>query len=166
MTDAKTDKQRSWNMRRVQSADTTPEFVVRSLLHRAGFRFRLRKKELAGKPDIVLPKYKTVIFVHGCFWHRHPGCKRASMPKTNVEKWRTKFEKNVKRDKWVQEALREEGWRVLVVWECEVKTDPVAVINDIISQLGESTRLEYDDISKREILKVADKRVQYKLRDI
>ena len=92
MTDHLSKEKRQWNMSRVRSTDTKPEFIVRSLLHRAGFRFSLKRTDLIGKPDIVLPKYKTVIFVHGCYWHRHPGCSRASTPSTNREKWENKFQ--------------------------------------------------------------------------
>lgn len=94
MTDYLSKDKRKWNMSRVRSSNTKPEFIVRSLLHRAGIRFSLKRKDLIGKPDIILPKYKTVIFVHGCFWHRHPGCKRASTPSTNREKWQAKFNRN------------------------------------------------------------------------
>ncbi len=108
-------------MSKVRGKNTRPEKLVRSLLHRMGFRFRLHRKDLPGRPDLVLPKYKTVIFVHGCFWHRHPGCKKASTPKSNTAFWEDKFEKNVARDARVAEALRHSGWNVLVVWECELK---------------------------------------------
>ncbi len=92
--------------------------IVRSLLHRMGYRFRLHRKDLPGNPDIVLPKYKTVIFVHGCFWHRHKGCKYAYTPKSRTEFWNTKFEKNIARDKQVRKELKKLGWKVMVVWEC------------------------------------------------
>ena len=118
--DTLTPKRRSWNMSRIKSKDTTPERVVRSLLHRNGFRFRLHAKNLPGTPDIVLPKYKTVIEVRGCYWHRHPGCKYAYMPKTRAEFWQRKFAENVARDKETEQALKKLGWRVIVIWECEV----------------------------------------------
>lgn len=108
-------------MAQVKGRDTKPERIVRSLLHRMGYRLRIQRKDLPGNPDIVLPKYRTVIFVHGCFWHRHLGCKRASMPAANVEYWKRKFERNVKRDMQSQEALLRDGWHVLVIWECELK---------------------------------------------
>ena len=111
---------RSWNMSRIRSKDTTPEKTVRSLLHKMGYRFRLHRKDLPGKPDIVLPKYKTVIFVHGCFWHRHENCKYASIPKTNTEFWLDKLNKNVERDKKNQAELKKLGWKVIVIWECEI----------------------------------------------
>lgn len=108
-------------MAQVKGRDTRPEKVVRSLLHSMGYRFRLQKKDLPGKPDIVLPRFRTAVFVHGCFWHRHPGCKRASMPAVNAEYWRRKFERNMARDAANKAALEKQEWRVLVVWECELK---------------------------------------------
>ena len=114
-------ERRSWNMSRIRSGDTQPERVVRSILHRLGYRFRTTTgNALPGKPDIVLPRYRTAIFVHGCFWHRHSGCRFAYTPKTRVAFWRRKFNSNVARDKRVQSVLRQDGWRVLTVWECEV----------------------------------------------
>ncbi|MDA3810684.1 MAG: DNA mismatch endonuclease Vsr [Spirochaetaceae bacterium] len=125
---------RSWNMSRIKSTNSKPEIIVRSLLHRQGFRFRLYGKVskrlyskgiLPGKPDIVLAKYKTVIFIHGCFWHRHPSassgtCKRATIPKTRTEWWLKKFESNVQRDERNIQELESLGWEVIVIWECEV----------------------------------------------
>lgn len=108
-------------MAQVKGRNTGPEKAVRSLLHRMGYRFRLQRADLPGKPDIVLPKHRTVIFVHGCFWHRHTGCKRASMPAANSDYWKRKFERNVTRDAQNRIALESGGWRVLVVWECELR---------------------------------------------
>ena len=108
-------------MSHIRSKDTKPEKRLRSLLHRLGFRFRLHRKDLPGTPDIVLPKYRTVIFVHGCFWHQHPGCKKATLPRSNVEFWKNKLEKNIERDKEVEKKLIETGWNVIVIWECEIK---------------------------------------------
>lgn len=116
--DTLTPEKRSWNMSRIRSKDTTPERVVRSFLYRNGFRFRLHVKGLPGMPDIVLPKYKTVIEVHGCYWHRHEGCKYTYMPKTKVDFWHKKFTENVARDQRTEQELRELGWKVIVVWEC------------------------------------------------
>ncbi|MHA6193867.1 very short patch repair endonuclease [Pseudomonas wadenswilerensis] len=112
---------RSKIMRSVSRKNTKPEIIVRSLLHSLGFRFRLHQKSLPGSPDIVLAKYKTAIFVHGCFWHRHPGCRYASTPKTRQEFWLPKFEANVTRDAKKEAQLIELGWRVLVIWECETR---------------------------------------------
>lgn len=108
-------------MSRIQGKNTKPERVVRSLLHRMGYRFRLHRKDLPGKPDIVLPKYRTAIFVNGCFWHRHEGCKSAYTPKTRKDFWSKKFAGNVERDSVNQEKLRQLGWNVICVWECEIQ---------------------------------------------
>lgn len=108
-------------MRRVRSTDTTPERKVRSLLHRLGFRFRLHRKDLPGKPDIVFPKYSAVVFVHGCFWHRHPGCPHATTPATRQDYWLPKFKRTMERDRRNQRELRRRGWNVIVVWECELR---------------------------------------------
>lgn len=122
MADNLTREERSRNMSRIRNRDTTPELAVRSLLHKEGYRFRLHRKDLPGTPDIVLPKYKTAIFVHGCFWHRHKGCKYSYTPKTNVEFWNKKFQDNLLRDKKNLKELEAEGWRVLIVWECETSS--------------------------------------------
>lgn len=108
-------------MRRVRSTDTTPEKRVRSLLHKFGFRFRLHRNDLPGRPDIVLPKHRTVIFVHGCFWHRHQGCPHATTPASRQEYWLPKFGRTVERDKENQKLLCKKGWNVVVVWECATK---------------------------------------------
>ncbi|QHI68152.1 very short patch repair endonuclease [Tichowtungia aerotolerans] len=121
MTDHLTPEKRSWNMSRIKGKDTSPEILVRSMLHRAGYRFRKNVKTLPGKPDIVLPKYRTVIFVHGCFWHRHKGCKGATTPKTRTDWWQKKFERNIANDKKHTRELRKLGWHVLTIWECELK---------------------------------------------
>ena len=107
-------------MGRIQSRDTKPEKTVRSILHGLGYRFRLHQKNLPGKPDIVLARYNSVIFVHGCFWHRHKDCKNASNPKTKKKFWEKKFKANIERDIKVKNELKSNGWRVLVVWECEL----------------------------------------------
>jgi DNA mismatch endonuclease (patch repair protein) len=112
-------------MRRVCSQDTQPEIIVRKYLHHEGFRFRLHRKNLPGKPDLVLTKYQTVIFVHGCFWHRHPGCKEASTPSTRRAYWLPKFQRTVERDKRNKRLLMKLGWRVLVIWECETKNEEI-----------------------------------------
>lgn len=124
MADIVSEEQRSYNMSRIRSKDTKPELIVRSMLHRLGYRFTVngpKNKKLPGKPDIVLPKYKTVIFVHGCFWHRHRNCKYATLPKTRTEWWKTKLEGNVARDRRQRRELKKLGWRVIVVWECELR---------------------------------------------
>ena len=114
-------EQRSRNMSAIKSKNTKPEIKVRKVLHSMGYRFRLHSKDLPGSPDIVLPKYKTVIFVHGCFWHRHENCKYASTPKTRKEFWNKKFTENKKRDLEIQEKIKILDWRSVVIWECETK---------------------------------------------
>ena len=139
MTDKLSKAQRSENMRRIRSVNTKPEKTVRSILHRMGYRFRLFQKNLVGTPDIVLPKYKTVIFVNGCFWHRHKGCSRCTTPSENREYWLEKFHKNVERDKIVYEVLKEQDWNVLIIWECEIKPSKMAALqNKLIRELQKS----------------------------
>ena len=123
MVDRISREHRSWNMSRIRSRDTKPEKIVRSLLHRMGYRFRLHRKDLPGKPDIVLPKYQTVIFVHGCFWHRHPRCRFAYTPRSRVHFWQKKFADNIARDQRVRRQLRRLGWKVIVVWECQTAAE-------------------------------------------
>ncbi len=110
-------------MSRIRGKDTKPELRVRSQLHRMGYRFRLHRKDLPGRPDIVLPKYDTVIFVHGCFWHRHKGCRFAYTPKTRPEFWKKKFGGNIRRDRTNINLLRKQGWKVLIIWECETDSN-------------------------------------------
>ncbi len=119
MADVHTKKQRSYNMSRIRSKNTKPEMIVRSWLHKQGYRFRLHDKTLPGKPDIVLKKYKTVIFVHGCFWHGHKNCKHYVVPKTRTEWWLDKINGNIARDKKAQKQLKKLGWKVVNVWECK-----------------------------------------------
>ena len=121
MTDIINKEQRSWNMSRIRAKDTKPELAVRSLLHRMGYRFRLHRRDLPGRPDIVLPKYRTVIFVHGCFWHQHSGCRFSNVPKSRQDYWTEKLEGNVRRDRRHQRSLRKQGWKVFIVWECQTK---------------------------------------------
>lgn len=113
---------RSDIMARVRSKDTAPELAVRRALHATGLRFRLHRADLPGRPDIVLPRRKTAVFVHGCFWHSHPGCKRACVPATRQEYWVPKLRRNVERDRTATDALRAVGWRVIVIWECEARS--------------------------------------------
>lgn len=122
MVDFLSPSERSERMSRIRSSNTAPEVALRRAMHAIGFRFRLHSKGLPGKPDIVLPRHKTVIFVHGCFWHRHSGCKIATTPKTNTEFWVEKFDRNVVRDARTREQLEGLGWRVIVVWECELRS--------------------------------------------
>lgn len=122
MTDNLTREQRKKNMRNIHSKNSLPEKVVRSYLHINGFRFRLHRKDLPGKPDIVLPKYKTVIFINGCFWHQHRGCKRATIPKSNKEYWIPKLERNKTRDKENKKKLVKLGWNPIEIWECQINS--------------------------------------------
>jgi DNA mismatch endonuclease (patch repair protein) len=119
--DVVSQAQRSAMMSGIRGRDTGPELVVRRALHRLGFRYRLHRRDLPGTPDLVFPRRHAVLFVHGCFWHRHAGCRLAYEPKSNVEFWRRKFARNVARDAMTTSQLREEGWAVLTVWECEVR---------------------------------------------
>lgn len=130
-----TGKHRSWNMSRIRNKNTKPEIRVRKKLHKLGYRFRLHRDDLPGCPDIVLPRHNTVIFVHGCYWHRHPGCKYSYTPKSRIEFWTRKFKENVKRDQQHQDKLSKLGWRVGVIWECESKDDQQleVLIQDILS---------------------------------
>lgn len=121
MADKRYPEPRSDLMRKVKAKDTKPEMAVRRIAHRLGYRYRLHVKELPGSPDLVFPSRRKVIFVHGCFWHRHKGCRRASTPSTNVEFWAAKFERNAARDADNERLLNRAGWESLTIWECEVR---------------------------------------------
>lgn len=135
MPDVFDPQQRSRVMAKVHGANTTPELAVRSIIHRMGYRYRLHRKDLPGKPDIVLPRHKKIIFVHGCFWHQHEGCKAADRPTSNTDYWNKKLDRNVERDKRHREALEAMGWKVLVVWECQLKDRErlVGVLSEFLS---------------------------------
>lgn len=120
MVDVVDSATRSRMMSGIQGKNTKPELLVRKYLHSRGLRFRLHAKELPGKPDLVFPKYKVVVFVHGCFWHRHPRCKFAVVPASNVEFWKQKLDSNRERDQRNNRSLKAYGWRVLTVWECQL----------------------------------------------
>lgn len=136
MADVFSKEKRSQIMACVRSQDTKPEIIVRKALFGLGFRFRLHRKDLPGTPDIILPKYKAVIFVHGCFWHGHEGCKRADLPTTRQEYWRDKITRNKSRDKTSQSNLEAAGWKALIVYECELTVKKrVDTINNLVSQL-------------------------------
>jgi len=135
MTDHLVKEKRSWNMSLIKSKNTKPELLVRSVLHRLGYRFRIHKKDLPGNPDIVLPKYKTALFVNGCFWHQHKNCKRANIPKTNKDYWLPKLNKNIERDRVIQNKLSDIGWNVIVVWECMLK-DQDSLIDFLLKNIG------------------------------
>jgi len=121
MTDTFTPSQRRAIMSRVRNHGTLPELVVRKALHAIGYRFRLTSKDIPGKPDIVLPKYRTVIFVNGCFWHGHPDCRRSRRPTTNTDFWNLKLDRNILRDMAVRREISAAGWSSITVWECETK---------------------------------------------
>lgn len=136
MADTKTPAERSENMSRIRSTNTKPEEIVRKYLFSKGFRYRKNDKRYPGKPDIVLPKYQTVIFVNGCFWHMH-GCSRSRLPKSNQEYWRPKIERNIERDADAKKKLEAEGWKVIVIWECELKKK---IANERLSRLCEQIK--------------------------
>ncbi len=131
MLDSLTKKQRQYCMSRVKSKNTTPEVRLRSFLHKIGYRFRIHSKDLPGCPDIVLPKYKTIVFVHGCFWHQHPGCRKSVIPIINREFWSNKLMGNMDRDGRNRAALERLGWQVIVVWECNLRRDAEIEITNI-----------------------------------
>ena len=135
MTDIKTPEQRSRNMAAIKGKDTKPEMIVRKYLFSRGLRFRVQVRKLPGNPDIVLPKYKTVIFVDGCFWHGHEGCKYFRLPKSNIEFWKEKIERNVARDAHKETELKALGWNVIRVWECEIKA--VSIREEYLTSLYE-----------------------------
>lgn len=142
MVDFLSPEQRSERMSRIPSKDTSPELALRRALHALGLRFRVHDKRLPGKPDIVLPRYRTVVLVHGCFWHRHAGCDIATTPKSNTPFWQAKFDRNVRRDQKNAAALEGLGWRVIVIWECELgsrrKVDEAA--GRIAAEIGHRPR--------------------------
>ncbi|HLO72047.1 MAG TPA: DNA mismatch endonuclease Vsr [Flavipsychrobacter sp.] len=133
MADVHDKATRSYNMSRIKGKDTKPEMLVRKFLHANGYRYRLHTKDLPGKPDIVLPKYHTVIFINGCFWHGHEGCKYFSIPKTKTEWWTNKINTNIANDKKAIEALSKDGWKIITIWTCEMK--PNKLENTLVSIL-------------------------------
>ena len=138
--DSLTPEQRSALMRKVRSKDTTPEMRVRRALHAKGFRYRLHHSDLPGKPDLVLSRYRTCIFVHGCFWHGHESCRKSSVPKTNTDFWVKKISRNQDRDRKVQTLLEDIGWRVVTVWECQTEKSEILekLIEEIVLELSSS----------------------------
>src|SRR3978361_452721 len=121
MADVHSKKTRSYNMSRIRSKDTKPELLVRKFLHKNGFRYRLHVKDMPGKPDMVLPKYKTVIFIHGCFWHGHEGCKKAALHETRRDWWEEKINKNKQNDINTEAALKATNWNIITIWQCKLK---------------------------------------------
>lgn len=135
MADRLTAEKRSWNMSRIKGKDTSIEVKVRKYLFSKGYRYRKNDKRFPGRPDVVLPKYHTVIFVHGCFWHRHPGCKDSTTPKTRTEFWLDKFEKNVTSDRAHCEALESTGWNVIILWECDINKRFEETMSRVVKEL-------------------------------
>lgn len=134
--DVHSKETRSYNMSRIRSKDTKPEMLVRRFLHKNGFRYRLHVKSLPGKPDIVLPKYKTVILVHGCFWHGHEGCRYYVVPKTRTEWWLNKIQGNVANDRKKEGLLLAQGWKIISIWECELKKNTLeATLDNLVTSL-------------------------------
>lgn len=136
MSDKLSKEQRSWNMSRIRGKDTGIEVAVRKQLFSLGYRYRKNDKKLPGKPDIVFPKYKTVVFIHGCFWHMHSDCKIARIPKSNTNFWIEKLNRNVEKDQKNTSLLKEMGWNVITVWECEIIKDLPAVTQRIVNSLN------------------------------
>lgn len=142
MADIKSPEERSRNMSAIKRADTKPEIYIRKMLFKEGYRFRLQTNKIPGHPDLWLKKYNTAIFIHGCFWHRHAGCPYAYMPKSRVDFWCDKFDKNVQRDHFVQDQLRARRVRCLVIWECTIKQaqkkngDPEILLEELEAFLG------------------------------
>lgn len=135
MADSISPEHRSWNMAQIKGKDTKIEVKVRQYLFSKGFRFRKNDKRFPGKPDVVLPKYKTVIFVNGCFWHMHEGCKQGRLPKSNLEYWSEKLGKNVANDRKHNDQIKELGWTPITIWECELKNDFEGVMRKVINQI-------------------------------
>ena len=127
MADTVSRSKRTEIMSSVKQRHTKPEIAVRKILHRHGFRFRLHNKKLPGTPDIVLPKHKAVIFVHGCFWHQHEGCRKSRRPTSNIEFWNEKLDKNIARDNRKELELKKSGWKVLNIWDCEIKDENLLI---------------------------------------
>lgn len=126
---------RSYNMSQIKNKNTKPEILVRKYLFSRGFRYRINDKRLPGSPDIVLPRYRTVIFVNGCFWHGHEGCKHFVWPKSNTDFWKSKITNNILRDKEKINALTEKGWKSIVIWECELKADMTSRLDRVIDEI-------------------------------
>ncbi len=164
MTDTVSEEKRSEVMSSVRSADTKPEWILRCGLHRMGFRYRLRDKSLSGTPDLVFPRYRTVVFVHGCFWHRHQGCRRATFPKSRQAFWAEKFAGNVERDARTRAELERAGWRVIVVWECELEGDTEATLERTARSLRSPSDAEPPaPPPRRELLDVASEKVRLRV---
>ena len=163
MADVHTPAQRSYNMSRIRGKNTKPEEIIRKYLFSMGFRYRKNDARLPGKPDIVLPKYKTVIFVNGCFWHGHEGCKHFRLPKSNVEFWKEKIERNIARDVRNETELKALGWRVIRVWECEIKTvkGREEYLKHLYDRIVNSNSRHYDNVIDRGVYIAAEPNIDY-----
>jgi DNA mismatch endonuclease (patch repair protein) len=163
MTDTLTKKQRSEAMSKIRSRDTKPEWILRCGLHRLGFRYRIKNSQLPGQPDLIFPKFRAAVFVHGCYWHRHPGCKDASIPKTNVNFWTRKFAENVERDRRMKQKLENRGWRIMVVWECELSRQTVETIQRVAYWLRQGVGCHDYAVNRNELLAVAEEKIRYRI---
>lgn len=170
MTDSLTPAERSALMSKVRSSDTRPEWILRSGLHRMGFRYSLRNRRLPGKPDLVFPKYRAVVFVHGCYWHHHRlgKCRRSSLPASNREFWRVKFATNRRRDRSNAAKLRRQGWRVMAVWECQLLDDTIASVERVADWLTESAptileKRKFSYLDRSTLLRSADFKVRERI---
>jgi DNA mismatch endonuclease, patch repair protein len=168
VVDKLSKEHRSELMARVSGRDSKPEWILRCALHRLGFRYRLGGSGLRGRPDLVFPKYHTVVFVHGCFWHQHVGCKRSGLPTENATFWLNKLAGNVSRDHDNVAALEQEGWKVIIVWECELYADPVAAVMSVVSELmcaapEAATAQGNDLLDGALLLRIAEKKRRYRI---
>lgn len=166
MADTRTPEQRHRNMAAIHSSSTKPELKLRRSLWHLGFRYKVNDKKLPGKPDIVLPKYRTIIFIHGCFWHGHKDCKNASTPKTNTDFWTTKIARNQERDQEVWRQLEAKGWSVIIVWECQLKRavmdETVARVQTEIIRNGNVYRDRLNERKKAQVIYLQERKARQK----
>lgn len=144
MADILTPEQRSKRMRRIRSANTGPEMALRRALFSCGLRYRLHRKDLPGKPDLVFPRTRVALFVHGCFWHQHAACRNGKLPTSRTDYWIPKLQRNVERDREAQMQLRQLGWAIVVVWECQIKSDLPLVVSKVVATIDLSQGLRQD----------------------
>ena len=182
MTDSLTPEDRSALMSKVRSGDTRPEWILRSALHRMGFRYSLRRRDLPGKPDLVFRRYRAVVFVHGCYWHYHRKgrCRRSNLPKSNTRFWRDKFDRNRRRDRANVRQLRSAGWRVMTVWECQLLDHTLPTVRKVADWLREmdasgkmnspalrtrtqNRKRSYSDLDRRSLLRSAELKVRERI---
>jgi DNA mismatch endonuclease, patch repair protein len=163
MVDSLSTGRRSWNMSRIRSVDTKPELIVKTFLFNSGFRYSYKNRKLPGRPDIVLPRYKVVIFIHGCYWHRHRGCKNATLPTTRKEWWEKKFASNVIRDRRNRKELIKKGWKVYIIWECEVKIQTISKLKELIFNIDRTKSQNLSLIDINRLFLLAEKKHQLML---